>query len=371
MTIVLDTTVFRADPYFKSTEMIKLRKLCKDKKIKLVIPQIVKQEYFSQEEEFIDTAKGFFKNVETRLSKVTDKDERTLLESVKTKTNEIIKESKESINKRIDNFLAETHAIVKLLTLDEYNSAFDRYFDGDEPFPTKKSRKDIPDSLIFVQTLNLRDDDIVVISNDKNLRSCLGKRFETFKILSDFINSDEIKRITDIRSIDELLYQKLKSEFDFDNKEFCELAINSLENELENKEIHDDNIPDDNNEGTITGINGIDGLDFQKAEIHNLGDGFFTIPFTCIIDANVKYYYFKSDYYCLDEATMKNIYTEDWNDHYFLAEENFCINCSGKIGLRFEEDASDGLEVSPASILELIKDAEMSFSEFEFEIQHV
>ena len=77
MTIILDTTVYYSDPYFKGIDMIILKQLCYDGKLKLIIPQIVHQEFKSQEKgKFIHIAKQFKNKIEVRLHKSICSDEK-------------------------------------------------------------------------------------------------------------------------------------------------------------------------------------------------------------------------------------------------------------------------------------------------------
>jgi hypothetical protein len=195
----------------------------------------------------------------------------------------------------------------------------------------------------------------------------MSEKAKTYKTLSEFINSAEIKKITDIRTIDELLFSKLNVGFDSDDKIFCKLVKNSLEKELEHKEIFNHNILSDDRNGTITRIYRIDALDFKKKEINKLGDGFFTIPFTCEIHVNIVYFCLKSIYYCLDEEEKLFMNIENYNEHYFRVEENFHFSCNGKIWLQFEADISKESEISQSSFSKLIKDAKIDFSELEYE----
>jgi hypothetical protein len=144
MIVILDTTVYHADPFFGSTDMVKLRQLCNDGKIRLLIPQIVYNEYKSQEEEkFINLAKQFLSKVATRSRKSICINEKRLLDELQNDTKMIIEKSEESIDEKIKSFLSETKAIVKKITLEEYDESFSRYFCGDKPFVEIKSRKDI------------------------------------------------------------------------------------------------------------------------------------------------------------------------------------------------------------------------------------
>jgi len=378
MTVILDTTVYFSDPNFQTTEMIKLRQLCKDKKITLFIPQIVQKEFKSQEEEkFVSIAKTLLEKIQIRNSKSTCNEEKKILDELQEETKLIIEKCKKSIEIKVDSFVKETNAIVKMLTLNEYNDAFEKYFNNDRPFPKLelvKSREDvrkhIPDSLIFVQVMNKKGDDVVFISKDKNLReSVKAIGVTSYSDLLEFIESDKIKAVIDYKNADDFLFKYFNENFNHNNKNISEMINQSLEKELYYKNFIDRDIPDDNNEGTITGINVIYSLEIINNKILNLGNGLFSVPFSCKIDANIEYYIFKADFYCLDEDRMKNISIEDWNRHYYQAEESLILSCDGKIGIQFNIDMSEMIEIQDIKIDDLLKDINLSFSDLNIEVE--
>jgi len=370
MTVILDTTVYHSDPYFKGTDMIKLRQLCKDGKVHLVIPQIVHDEYKSQEEEkFINLVREVLKKLQIRGDKSTCEEEKKILKDLQDDAKKMLEKCEKSIEIKIESFIQETNATRKPLTLDEYNEAFSRYFQGEKPYSDIKSRKDIPDALTFMQVKNHKGDDVVFISNDKNLRESIkGLGITTYSKLSEFIESDTIKSVIDFKSTDEFLLKYFTEKFDVSNKNVVASIEQSIEKELGYKQFTDNDIPDDNNEGTITGVNCIDKIEIKNDEILNLGNGLFSIPFSCEINANVEYYIFKADYCCLDEDRIKDIYIEDWNDHYFQAEEEFTLSCTGKIGIQYNIDISEMVDLNNLMIDELLNDIDVSFSDLEIAV---
>ena len=370
MTVVLDTTVYHADPFLKSTDMVKFRQLCNEGKIRLIIPQIVYSEYKSQEEEkFINLAKQFLAKVTTRSRKSTYASEKILLNELQDDATKIIEKSEKSIDEKINSFLSETKAKVKKITLDEFNEAFSRYFSGDKPFLEIKSRKDIPDSLTFVQVKNMKSDEVIFISDDNNLRESIKDiGITTYSKLSDFIRSDIIKEIVDYKSTDEFLCKYFITHFSDKNYKIIELITKALEEDLYNKQFNDKEIPDDNYEGTISSINDIKDIKFTCDDIISLGNGMFSISFSCKLNANIEYFIFKADYYCLDESRIKYISIDDWNKHYYHAEEELNLSCTGTIGLQYDIQMSDIAEFAKLKIEDFVEEINLSFSDLEIEV---
>ncbi|MDR1324962.1 MAG: PIN domain-containing protein [Treponema sp.] len=367
MKVILDTTVLHMDPFFKNTEMVKLRNLCSEGKIKLIIPRFVIQEYITQEREKLKSGKEYLATLENRYTKAVYDTEKNMLASIIKNMKKTIAEGDKTIENRIDTFILETKAKIIEPTFEEYKETFGRYFNGDKPFKTIKSREDIPDGIIFSQVKNIKDETVVFISNDKNLRESVARQDITvFSNLSDFITSDNMKNIIEFKEIDNLLLYHLP--ILMENENLQKIFYNALEEELVFKKITDEKIPDDNYEGTITGVLGIDPIEFTKSEIVKLGDGLFTIPFYCEIDATLEYYLYKADYFCLDEDKMQDIYIDDWNEHYFQAEEEYPLICTGNLGIQFNPHMLNK-EFSNINQDKLLQETKISFSELEIVIK--
>jgi len=379
MRLIIDTTVLRADPFFKNTEMIKLRKLCGARKIELIIPEIAMSEYLSQEKEsFIDESKNLLEQVKRKVKK---RENKTICEAEKNILKEMTKDlnidlnidsfitsGEESINYRIGFLISGTNANIITPTVEDYEEAFRRYFAGEKPFKKRRAREDIPDSIIFLQVLNAKKnekDELVFVSNDNNLRKTVeSENITVFSKLSDFMNSEVIAKVVEIHELEESLYSNL---FSFIESEKLKYTLcDAIEKELLYKTVIDESIPDDNKEGIIDWITNIHPIEFVKNEIIKFDTDIFTLSFSCEIDAYLEYYIFKSDYYSLDEDRIKGISINDWNDHYFQAEEEYSLICTGKLGLQFDSNLSNDDFTNPEVLLQELK---ISFSEIEIKIK--
>jgi len=106
----------------------------------------------------------------------------------------------------------------------------------------------------------------------------------------------------------------------------------------------------------------------KNDEIVSLGNSIFSIPFSCNIGANIEYFIFKSDYYSLDEDRIKYVFVEDWNDHYYQAEEEFELSCTGEIGLEYNTSISDIIGLKDRKIEDIVADIKISFNDLEIKI---
>jgi len=347
--------------------MVILRRLCNEGKINLIIPEIILREFTTQEQERAAIAgKNILRelNFFSKTLYVTEKN--ALTSSIKDIQTSLT-EANKIIQNRIDAFIFETNAKILTANINDYKETFERYFNGEKPFGAIKARKDIPDALVFVQTKNIKDYELVFISGDERLRKAVKEEgLSVFSTLSDFIETEEIKKIIKLNEFDDMLYSVLPQILD--NENLVRLFRTDLEQILLFSKITDEKIPDDNNEGTITGIMGIYPTEFNKEEIKKLGSGLFTIPFYCEIDSCLEYYCFKADFYGLDEDRIREIYIEDWNDHYYQAEESYPLICTGKLGLQFNTNLTSD-EINNNSPEKLVQGVKISFSEIYIEIK--
>jgi hypothetical protein len=367
MKVILDTNIFSADHTFSKTEMVILRRLCNEGKIELIIPEIFLREFTTQEQEKAAvTGKRILRELGSYCNTVYGTEKNALLKNIKD-IQASLTEANKKIQGRIDVFIKETNAKILTPNIDEYKETFDRYFKGEKPFKAIKARNDIPDGLVFVQIKNIKNDELVFISSDNIFREAVkNEGITVFSILADFIYSEKIKSIIEVRSVDDLLYYALPQILEKEN--LVSLLHTALEQELLFNKITDEKIPDDNNEGTITGIIGIYPTEFNKEEITKHGAGLFTISFYCEIDALLEYYVFKADFYGLDDDRIREIYIEDWNDHYYEAEEEYPLICTGKLGLQFNPNISSE-EIKNTDPEKLAQGVKISFSDIQINVK--
>lgn len=367
MKVILDTNILTADHTFCRTEMMLLQSLCNEGKIELLIPEIVLREFITQEQERAnDAEKKILKELNSYCNTVYG-NEKEIKNDIKNKVKSNFENTKEKIQTRIDKFLNETNAKILNSKPEDLSETLDRYFNGDIPFQKIKSRDDIPDCLIYLIIKNNKEEDLIFISDDSNLRKAIqSEGITVFTNLVDFVKTDRIKDLLEVKRIDDFLYTKLPQILGDEN--FVKLFHETLEQNLSYKTIKDERIPDDNNEGTITGIMGIDPTEFSIDEVIKHGGGLFSVPFYCEIDAYLDYFVYKADYCGFDEDRLNDISIEDWNDHYYQAEEEYPIICNGKLGLRFNTRMASE-EIEKKSHEQLMQDIKIGFGSIELSVK--
>lgn len=342
MNVILDTNILFKDPFFKNTDMQKLISLAKKDIVNLYIPEVVWNEFKSQRlEEYNTSFSAYEKKLEIIKNKTICLDENKEIEQ----SLEIFKESKRIFVKSIDTRLNDFKNKTKLKIIKNQNSDLEKmwelYFKGELPFNKIKSRNDIPDCFIYLSILQIQKPH--VICGDDNLKKALEKQnIKTYTTIEEFLTkcSTSIKLVLKIKhesEIKELEIKEFENYLCLNKQKIIEIMKPLLERELDSNVITDKSIRDDNNEGTIEGIPSIDNINLDIKTLENDGGDFFSFKFSCSFENLVEYYIFKSDFCALGEEENSNISIQDWNDHYYLAEEDMCINCSGTVSIQFNK----------------------------------
>ncbi|HEB9310001.1 TPA: DUF4935 domain-containing protein [Campylobacter coli] len=317
--LIIDTSILRASPYYKSEEYKSLEILVNKGFLKIYLPYIVENEYIEQlKEPYLIK----FDSIKNSLNKLKNQHS--------TNTNEItnIEQSIFIIeNNTIENIIEDfeinfcTKLKIEKLDIEPYyaKEVFDKYFKGSSPFKSKKNREDIPDAFIFecIRDIKNKESNTIVLVGDNRLHNACDEIGVTlFKNLKDFIECKEIQNILNenINFLNFINY--LKSN--------CNIEIflkNYHVKELEYMTITSYDIPSDDNSAQIIGICTPENVECDFEKLIHYGNKKIGIPVTFDIEVDANLYIFKADYYMNDY----DFPVEDHNDHYFSAENNYFL----------------------------------------------
>ncbi|MFA7255713.1 MAG: PIN domain-containing protein [Candidatus Omnitrophota bacterium] len=359
--LVLDTSIYRADPNRKKAAFIALLKLGANGYVKLHMPYIVEREFKSQRlEEYEFLFKPIDDSINTlkrkRLPENLIKDISKQALSLKKIQNKTIR----FIEKELVDWIVKMKANRCRLLPGHSRRMWEAYFAGLPPFSNKKARTDIPDSFVFetIRDLSNKYKELVFVCGDERLRKSAERVVnKTYSSLEDFIASEECQNILLEHSVKEYTEGHIVLQMK-DNHQIFEKAINDLYlDALVGKTLGDQSIPDDNQSATINGVDAAVNVSIEYDQTSYYGDGLLVVPFSLDTEVLADYYIFKSDYYCMDEEKTKHISITDWNDHYFAAEEDFFVHVSGFLTfeidikkLRDEKDIKNLLKVDSFKI---------------------
>jgi len=324
--LIIDTSILRAEPYYKKEEYESLEILVNKGIIKIYLPYIVENEYVEQLKapylrkfnSIKDSLKDLKKMHLTNTEEVDD-----IEKSITITENNTVKNV-------IENF--ETNFCTKLgiekvdIEPHHVKEVFSKYFKGFTPFKNKKSRDDIPDAFIFecIRNIKSKETNTVVLVGDSELSNACKKNNTTvFKSLEDFINHNEIQNILTEHRLFSSFIGHLKLNNSIEN-----FLANYHIKELENITIRNHQIPSDDNSAQITGIYTPENIECDFANLVHYGNKKIGVPVTFDIEVTAQLFIFKSAYYAEDHDFSS---PEDWNDHYYSVESEYLLNVESTV----------------------------------------
>jgi hypothetical protein len=368
MHLLIDSSIYRQDPRREKAGFQAIEHLAKVGLITLHIPYVVFWEFVTQQqaayaknvkavEDAIRSTKGIPVNhaIEQSLKRLKDE-----LDTLKTALDKFPETEFMEWAKRLSG---KTYSIDP-----KHGEAVMRaYFAGETPFKSRKNRNDIPDGFIWQTLLDLHKTlgPLIVLANDGAFKEGCKERdgITVYETMEEFLESDAFQNLVKRESTDkvikflgEILNEKPNNITKYLETEAVEV--------LYDKTFSDPQIPEDNNEARIIGVESVDGVDLDLDRIWYLGEGVFVVPFTLKCTSLVDYCIFKADYYGMPSERSESIHVQDWNDHYFLAEETYDLVVHGTLAVRLDSSVEES-NVKKADIERLLKDAEIKFDEFE------
>lgn len=332
MNVSIDTSILRRDRKLESSDILLLGKMSKLGLLKLHVPWIIYREATTQNHIEIKTT------VDRIIKELNSFDKKGINESEHLKFKKIAKQIQEidietSTIKHWNNFIRDTKSILHKIDEKHGELVMSSYFLGQAPFPEPKSRKDIPDAFIYqaLQTISDKFGKILFISDDENLRTSCDKLSNVIglKTFSDLFDLPDFKSINDqYKKIEHYADELIILEDSIDKLK--EVADEDVFNELFNDTIiSSPNIPDDNNEGRLINIEEVSNIEIDKTKIQYI-ENYFYIPVKAEGVFTIDYFIYKSDYYIIDDRRNIHIIDNDWNDHYYLVQEDFEVKFSFK-----------------------------------------
>lgn len=334
LNVVLDTNILHQAQSFNSTEMKKLISLSQKQVIQLYIPEVVLKELKSQKEDEIRKLISSQEKTISELKKLSaSRNDYSTLVNIEESFSNIKKSLIQSFDKHLSDFKDQTNFIIIKNSEPDIGDMLDLYFSGKGPFRSVKSRQDIPDCFIYLAIKTISKPHVICCDN--TLKAALEKdKIPVYSSVSDFIekNKKSINKAIEDSKIQNYLCSQLQN--------IKKLMITSLEKVLEYKDFVDENMVSENNEGTIEGTPSISSSDIQidKTSFTSDRNGFCSFDFYCEFTNLVEYYIFKADYYCMNKDDLKGVGVSDWNEHYFLAEDDMNLLCRGSVTIHIQGD---------------------------------
>lgn len=197
MIVFIDSNIIRGDPRVSSSGMQAISYYSKIGLLEVYIPEVVKDEVVSSNQDITDGAIDKISDTLSALRKagLSDTGFKIVEEiNVLVKNNRL--ELNISINERFLRWIDDNKIIVYPLKESIYDETMQAYFSGSAPFNKRREREHIPDALIYFSLKRfLRTNrEVYFLSRDENLAkyaSDIG--CVCFSKAEDLINSDRFK----------------------------------------------------------------------------------------------------------------------------------------------------------------------------------
>lgn len=337
--LVLDSSVYRRSPRLDSPEFKILSYLASTGSLTLHLPYIVEREFTSYLEQIQK------ERIELATRKITSalnfdghgpksQGLSIILEKLKADAQELVAERSESFIHWIEAHDAVRHPI----SIENSHSALEAYFTGQPPLKEPKVRNDIPDSFIFQQILDLKNDyaaELGLVIEDNALRSaCTDAEIDCWSKLADFLASPVAQ---------EFLTQAVIQENEAEISEFVSGIANEniveITSELEKlmlssdySTLSGDMIPGEFNQIYLSGVD--TPYDVEIENIEYLGGTVFLIDVIGNVDLTYEFSVHIYDAYALDEDKF---HISPLNEHYVEVETTDQFTFKGQVEFEFTE----------------------------------
>jgi hypothetical protein len=235
----------------------------------------------------------------------------------------------------------------------------DAYFAGAAPFREVKFRSDFPDAFILCSLKNALADcgPLHFVCGDKALstaaaalsgvavyqslkafhESKIGQKAQSELRLAQQWPSRRKEAIEFLRNHETLLHDQIES-----------LAIDALAGET----VHHDEIPDDNNDATVSSVGGVDALHFSWKRFKEIGPGWIEVPISYTTEVEVFFSVFRGDAFDVPEWASVDI--GDFEEEVFFdASGELPIKVATSLVVKFNDGDICSPEIKMPSSFEL------------------
>lgn len=361
MHVVIDTSVYRADPKRIKTGFQAITRLAAARRIQLHLPYYVRQEFLTQQAEHLSNDYNKIIKAASAVLRITAHQKtRDVIDQTLDQIKELANGAVETALEELDSWIADTQTLTYELDSSHGGRVTEAYFKGEDPFSSPKQRKDFPDAFIYesIRDIVSKHGAIHVIVADGNLKkSCDHLHdIQTYSDIEDFIRLPEcqtlLQDLDEVRNIDRIR-NRLPKELRFLENGLKEQIIDPLADTPVTCPR-----PADNEEASVFGVGTPRDTEFHFDQIEYYGEGKIGIKFSTVVeDCEINYFIFKSDWYAMDTEVASRISVSDWNRHYYSAEETRDVNVAGQLVLQISTDELRRNDLTDEDLNVLINDA--------------
>jgi rRNA-processing protein FCF1 len=186
LNVLLDTNILHEEG-LNSTRVQRIQRLIKSNDLKLIVPEIVVNEFKSKR---IEQANSDLDKIQSGLDSlqrknITVKDSFQIRQAI-----DFISSSIKSCNDKVDLWMEENNVTIYKISNTSIDELFASYFSGTGAFRGKKKREDIPDAVIYDGIVKISEDTkLAVIVKDGVLLKAISKlkNVESYSSLSELL----------------------------------------------------------------------------------------------------------------------------------------------------------------------------------------
>jgi rRNA-processing protein FCF1 len=227
LNVLLDTNILHEEG-LNSTRVQRIQRLIKSNDLKLIIPEIVVNEFKSKR---IEQANKDLDKVQCGLDSLQRKNITAKDSSLIKKVIQFILSSISLSNDKVDTWMEDNNVEIYKISNTSIEDLFASYFSGTGAFRSKKKREDIPDAVIYDGIVKIsKDTKIAVVVKDGVLLSALSKlnNVECYSSLSVLLELPLLKKRIEELDKEE---SKVKSILEVLDTFDCQYNISSYLNE--------------------------------------------------------------------------------------------------------------------------------------------
>lgn len=192
LNVLLDTNILHEEG-LNSTRFQRIQRLIKSNDLKLIVPEIVINEFKSKR---VEQANSDLEKIQSGLDSLQRKNV-IIKESfpIRQAINFILS-STNAINDDVDIWMKENNVYIYKISNTSINELFASYFSGTGAFRGKKKREDIPDAVIYDGIVKIsQDTKLVVVVKDGVLLNAISKlkNVEPYSSLSELLELPLLK----------------------------------------------------------------------------------------------------------------------------------------------------------------------------------
>ncbi|MFA5241470.1 MAG: PIN domain-containing protein [Sulfuricella sp.] len=367
--VVIDTSIYRADPKREKAAFRILTKLATNGFVRVHIPHVVEREFSTQQltslESTLAEARKFISSARKRVSEPLIQEVNGIEKLIEAFRANAEAEVASSLSKWAKDINAEIHA-----TQPHHGElVLNAYFSGDAPFSQPKERKDFPDAFIYesIQDLAKLKGSVHVVSADENLRNACSKikGVTAYDALEEFLKSEPcIDAAHHLEHLEKL--NQFRVNIGSYASAFLKHVNQLLLDYLPYKQFEDPHFKSDDNSGAVEMMNESEDIELDESKIEILGVDTLLVPFSCRLGALVYYSIFAADYWAMADNESLGIsvhYNENSSDHYLEANEDVTLEINGVFSVSFEFDVGEAINDPETDFASYLEDADVTLED--------